>query len=133
MWLNFYMILFGFNNYMDITMQACFGFWIKSEAIINLTQDGSHLENKISKLHLVEEKCIFAKRDVKMSSTSRAGVSTEHTSRSTRKSVLEYNVFSIFMFIILAKISTRPSPVYEMVAILHSPWFSNVYKAYDNA
>ena len=42
----------------------------------------------------------------------RAGASTEHT--STVKSVLEYNVFSILMFIILGKTSTRvllgPSP-----------------------
>ena len=38
--------------------------------------------------------------------TCRAGASTEHTSMSTGKSVLEYNVFSIFMFIILGKTST---------------------------
>ena len=38
---------------------------------------------------------------------TRAGASTEHTSTSTGKSVLEYSVFSIFMFIILGKMSTR--------------------------
>ena len=37
--------------------------------------------------------------------TNRAGTSTEHTSMSTGKSVLEYNVFSIFMFIILGMTS----------------------------
>ena len=37
----------------------------------------------------------------------RAGASTQHMSTSTGKSVLEYNVFSIFMFIILGKTSTR--------------------------
>ena len=41
------------------------------------------------------------------STTTRAGASTEHTSTSTGKSVLEYSVFSIFMFIILGKTSTR--------------------------
>ena len=39
--------------------------------------------------------------------TIRAGASTEHKSTSTGKSVLEYNVFSVFMFIILGKTSTR--------------------------
>ena len=38
---------------------------------------------------------------------SRAGASTEHTSTSTGKSVLESFVFSIFMFIILGKTRTR--------------------------
>ena len=42
-----------------------------------------------------------------MDSESRAGASTEHTSTSTGKSVLEYNVFSVLMFIILGKTSTR--------------------------
>ena len=37
----------------------------------------------------------------------RTGASTQHTSTSTGKSVLEYNIFSIFMFIILGKTSTR--------------------------
>ena len=41
-----------------------------------------------------------------VSVTTMAGVSTEHTSTSTGKSVLEYNVFSIFMFIVLGKTST---------------------------
>ena len=38
---------------------------------------------------------------------NRAGASTQNTSTSTGKSVLEYYVFSIFMFIILGKTSTR--------------------------
>ena len=37
----------------------------------------------------------------------RAEASTEHTSTSTGKSVLEYNAFTIFMFIILIKTITR--------------------------
>ena len=51
--------------------------------------------------------------------TIRAGASTEHTSTSTGKSVLEYSVFSIFMFIILGKTSTRVVLAPALLTILY--------------
>ena len=59
---------------------------------------------------------------------NRAGASTEHTSTSTGKSVLEYSVFSIFMFTILGQdeypSSTRPSPGEEPG--YHAPWINSL-------
>ena len=57
----------------------------------------------------------------------RAGASTDHTSTSTGKSELEYNVFSIFMFIILGKTSTRVVLAPALTRIWTLLWLAENY------